>query len=489
MRVHGRSKESAVRREENHVRTPLCAWSMSEEGVSHRRTRQSVAEGAREWDVEGGEQARGGRTDAQERRGIPAADDSRGVGREGWWRVLGPAARWWPCRTARAWEEWLARMVQAAPLLWVCAVVVLVSMVTAVVVSVLLYHKLTIRDWLMIPRMHTFQLPEDALQVPVPANVTASVVIMSFARPENVRFLTEWYLTEPAFRGVIREVLIWNAKPSLDALVDLETTYGDRVRVLRASPDLGLHSRYAAALLAREPVVFMQDDDIMTRAGMVREILARHSAQPDVIHGLWARFPNKHHPYPVHSPDGSTSAPIILTKVLVARRELFAQFFTVEPFFAPLARTSKPVWNGEDIVLSLAVLRRNGGKHNARHGDLTPHTYSLNTESAISGWHYHMAYRKELTKVALVTLGIGVPDWGFEEFDLPIVAEPPLLAPLPWERGYLGVRPDIVFHHPKLPDDEIRQAPAANAVHMKGRTPLPGLIDWLGPRAYGMPPG
>jgi hypothetical protein len=173
------------------------------------------------------------------------------------------------------------------------------------------------------------------------------------------------------------------------------------------------------------------------------------------------------------------------TKGLVARRELFAQFFVNEPFFAPLARTSKPVWNGEDILLSLAVLRRNNGRLNARHGDLTPHTYSLNTENAISGWHYHMPYRKELTKAILVTLGLGIPDWGFEEFDLPVVAEPPLLAPLPWEPGYLGVRPDhMSSSHPDTSPPQ--QAPVREAVRMHGRKPVPGLVDWLGAEAYGM---
>jgi Glycosyl transferase family 64 domain len=284
----------------------------------------------------------------------------------------------------------------------------------------------------------------------------ASVVLMSFSRPAACVQLVEWYLAQSALHDAVREVVVWDARPegsggvfgALAARVEAQRAGGaglPRVTVLSLTPDVGLHSRFAAALIAREPVVLMQDDDLRLSVRGIRRLLRSAAEAPEVLHGVYPRFPNKARLYETYEYRSLHSAPVVLTKVLVGRREHFAQFFVVEPFLAPLARLAKPAWNGEDIVLNMAVAWRNGGRLNAAHPELQDEVQTIGPGGGISGWADHLRFRRELTLCTFRTLGFDLPGATAAEATAPLPLRTdqkgklPLLAPLPDDAAYLGM--------------------------------------------------
>ncbi|KAK3256893.1 hypothetical protein CYMTET_33997, partial [Cymbomonas tetramitiformis] len=97
---------------------------------------------------------------------------------------------------------------------------------------------------------------------------------------------------------------------------------------------------------------------------------------------------------------------IVLTKALMADRRFCRTFF--EPDYAPLledmARSARPYWNGEDIVLSLAATKLTGKNH-VRHN--LPATKLPQLGVAISkNLKEHREYRTRLLRVATERFGI-----------------------------------------------------------------------------------
>jgi hypothetical protein len=238
--------------------------------------------------------------------------------------------------------------------------------------------------------------------------------MMSFSRPDVVRGLVRRLLDpDVGAPDLIGEIVLWNANPGENDLRDLQQddkphhyVPAGRVRVIDTWPDVGLHSRFAGALLARESVVWMQDDDLFVPAAAMRELVRRQTLEPDVIHGPFGRHPTRDSAYDYEDGPERPRAAVILTKVLVARRDLFSAFFAVAPLFDEYAAAAKPVWNGEDIVFSLAVVRRNGGKLNRKHGDLRMRVQELDDTGGVSYWAEHIKYRAFMVQKAFDLLGL-----------------------------------------------------------------------------------
>jgi molybdopterin-guanine dinucleotide biosynthesis protein A len=273
---------------------------------------------------------------------------------------------------------------------------------------------------------------------------------MSFSRPDMVRRVVAEYHTLPLLRKMVGEVIVWNANPGLDEMLDLVEAHKGVVRVVAARPDLGLHSRFTAALLAAAPTVLVVDEDMPVDEAGIVELLRRQAREPEVLHGPHCRYPTRFHPYPVFTPRRQ-HAPIVLTKVLAGRRELFAQFFVYAPFLDPVARLAQPPWNGEDVLLSLAVVRRNGGRLNRCHPDLEPlmadRVVNLTGVDTISGLPQHYSYRWRFTAEVMRVLGLYANNRFFEDFPFSVVSDVPFLAPTPLDTNYLL----------RFPDDALKQ--------------------------------
>ena len=116
-----------------------------------------------------------------------------------------------------------------------------------------------------------------------------SLILSSFSREENVALIISKYSKYDCFG----EIIVWH-----NGLKPLPLKYDtNKVRVIN-SDDMGLSSRYAAALLAKSETIFLHDDDLLVpedtfvkMAHKHRETLATISIEgknpyPDGTYGM-----------------------------------------------------------------------------------------------------------------------------------------------------------------------------------------------------------
>lgn len=240
---------------------------------------------------------------------------------------------------------------------------------------------------------------------------TATVVLMSWERVENVKQIIRTYAQYPT----ISRVLLWNGKPNTrEELTPLLEEVGrDFLRMFQVEgKDPGLYARFAVAALAEEQTVIIQDDDCIMGVEGMEAILREQRAEPGVIHGIIGRGVTEATPY---NPDNleTERAPIVLTRFLVASRWHMAHFWKLCTHMEDWnARFEiKPRGQGEDIMLNLASLKAQGGRLHRLHKGLARHLEELpqGSESINRRITNHMQVRRELVRESFEKLGMPLP--------------------------------------------------------------------------------
>src|ERR1700740_3634278 len=109
----------------------------------------------------------------------------------------------------------------------------------------------------------------------------ATVVILNWQRPANVRAIVDCYV---GYRRVA-EIIVWNNNG------DQTFTYDHpKVRVIH-SDDLGLNTRWSAALLAEYPCVIVADDDLLADEATIESLIESYRRDPDRAYTLHGRNP------------------------------------------------------------------------------------------------------------------------------------------------------------------------------------------------------
>jgi hypothetical protein len=213
-------------------------------------------------------------------------------------------------------------------------------------------------------------------------NVTG--VILNWKRPTNVaRILSAWQAS-----GIVTEAIVWNNNPAA-------TFRHQWANVINAALDMGLYTRFAAACLARNDCVLIQDDDLELPSESLRELVDAWHDDADIIHGVFGRAPKPDGSY-ARNIGGDTESPIVLTRVLVAHRRYASRFFEVAPAFADVQQEGKPAGNGEDIIFSYVALSESGRLnrvHRVAVNEL-PAPHSIHGRN----WKGHVAHRTRLLR-------------------------------------------------------------------------------------------
>jgi len=193
-----------------------------------------------------------------------------------------------------------------------------------------------------------------------PPGVT--VVLLNWNRVENLtRRIIPLYMA----MDLVAEILVVNNNPADKGKI----CSGDKVQVIEATRDLGLDSRFAAALMARTEAVLIQDDDLALPRHTLAALYQAWLADGERLHGCFGRRPTEENRYAYLADQVNAFVPIVLTRVLLTGRALVALFFSarehraIKSARAEHARFGTNPENGEDIVFSYAVARRYGKKH------------------------------------------------------------------------------------------------------------------------------
>ena len=203
-------------------------------------------------------------------------------------------------------------------------------------------------------RQQSVPSPRDAEMVDVeragPEGV-ATIVILNWRRPSNVRAILDRY-TE--YRRVA-EIIVW----------DNEADRGffkydhPKVRLIH-SPELGLNTRWAAALLARYGCIIVADDDLIADETTIDRLIESYARDPDRAYTLHGRSPTAANEYALHLDQVSepTEAVMHLTRLTCLGRQHVPHYFVALEELG--LRIDPSTGGGEDIVMSFAVTRATG---------------------------------------------------------------------------------------------------------------------------------
>jgi hypothetical protein len=81
-----------------------------------------------------------------------------------------------------------------------------------------------------------------------------SIVILSWSRPKNINSIIEKYNSY----SIVEEIIVWNN----NSLFLIHSNLS-KVKIINTNKDLGLNSRFSAALLCKNRCIIVHDDDLM----------------------------------------------------------------------------------------------------------------------------------------------------------------------------------------------------------------------------------
>ncbi len=183
-----------------------------------------------------------------------------------------------------------------------------------------------------------------------PDGSVATVILLNWQRSSNVRAILDAYTR---YRQVA-EIIVWNNNP------DLTFTYSHaKVRSVN-SGELGLSTRWAAALLASHGCIIVADDDLIADEDTIDRLIEWCRKDPDRVYTLHGRNPTPDNEYGTHVDHvrQPTEAVMHLTRLAcLDRRHVPHYFLALEELGL---RIDPANGGGEDIVMSFALTRATG---------------------------------------------------------------------------------------------------------------------------------
>jgi hypothetical protein len=181
-----------------------------------------------------------------------------------------------------------------------------------------------------------------------------SVVVMNHNRPRMIREsqLLKTFTSHPN----IDEILLCHSNP--ETKFDFQHEKVTNIDAVEDNNKMGLSLRFHYCSTARNDWVIIVDDDMELSAAAVDMLLSEFAANTKRIVGHYGRNYNWYkapyrNGYDTHTVAGP--AEVMLTKIMVMESEMCAAFFRHEHLMHDLLPESSPLWNGEDIFMSLVA--------------------------------------------------------------------------------------------------------------------------------------
>lgn len=178
-----------------------------------------------------------------------------------------------------------------------------------------------------------------------------TAIILNWKRPENIPKI----LLALRQCDLVDEIIIWNNNP------EIKLALGEDVCVINSSRDLGLFTRFSAALLAKNDGILFQDDDVVLDGNKIRQLYKHWQSDPEVCH---AAFGRRCAVGPYNKINAWGDVDVVLTKAVVVHKKVCLQAAVNTQYVEDIP--GKPVGNGEDILLSYTAMSMSG-KYNRAH--------------------------------------------------------------------------------------------------------------------------
>jgi hypothetical protein len=221
----------------------------------------------------------------------------------------------------------------------------------------------------LIPTMDKFQFISgkvDHIPVPAPEH-KVSVVLMNHSRPRMIKesTLVPTLLQHPS----VEEVVILHTNPKTQfnfvhpKVINIDAT--------KENDQMGLSVRFYFCQLVKSDWVLHVDDDMEFTEKTMNEMLSEFAKNTKRIVGRYGRDRKEgYHFNGYYSKDSKRETEVILTKFMVMERDTCSAFFQYSHLIWEdiiLNNGEGPLWNGEDIFMSLVsnhVYGYDGGFNN-----------------------------------------------------------------------------------------------------------------------------
>ncbi|KAG7355966.1 glycosyl transferase family 64 protein [Nitzschia inconspicua] len=223
-----------------------------------------------------------------------------------------------------------------------------------------LQHSSTSTSSLLSPPSRSLAAPlirgvnSHSIPLPLPKQ-KISVVLMNFSRPRMIRESTmmRTLLSHPN----IDEVLLLHANPK----TAFEFVHPKVVNIdaVDTNNELGLSLRFFYCQTAKNEWILHLDDDMEFTTEALNELIIEFERNPKRIVGRFGRDMtpgNSFNGY--NSQNRHKSAEVVLTKLMLVEREMCSAFFEYAHLVwndVILHNGEGPLWNGEDIFMSLVA--------------------------------------------------------------------------------------------------------------------------------------
>ena len=235
------------------------------------------------------------------------------------------------------------------------------------------------------------------IPLPLPKS-KVSVVLMNFSRPRMIResSLMQTFLAHPN----VDEVLLLHANPKTSfeyvhpKVVNIDATIHNE--------EMGLSLRFYFCQLAKNDWVIHVDDDMEFPATTLNDLLIEFGRNTRRIVGRFGRDMVPDNSFEGYSSTNThKSTEVVLTKLMVMERNICPAFFTYAHLIwddVVLYRGEGPMWNGEDIFMSLvanhvyggSALDTNSANNNVNNnGNVKATTDDATSPSSTINHHHH----------------------------------------------------------------------------------------------------
>jgi glycosyltransferase involved in cell wall biosynthesis len=178
-----------------------------------------------------------------------------------------------------------------------------------------------------------------------------SLLMLNWQRQENLTRI----LDAQADYDCINEIIIFNNNTSINF-----KHVHSKVKILNASFDFGLRSRWVLAALADNKHLVFQDDDILLPENVFEEFIKEILLDGERAYSLHGRNPNDNCEYSMRQV--KNEAEMVLTRATCVNKAVIPLILHQENRFHQAGFTLPPL-NGEDIFLSYCLTAHFGKRH------------------------------------------------------------------------------------------------------------------------------
>ena len=197
-------------------------------------------------------------------------------------------------------------------------------------------------------------IPPPSREVLIPDDVRVSVVIMNHGRPYMIKKSN--LMTTLLAHHSIDEVMLLHSNPKTK--FDYEHPKVTNIDAIEVNAKIGLSLRFHFCQEAKNPWVMLVDDDQEISASAIDQLLSEFHANPHRIVGRYGRgysFWSAPSRYGYNTKTLQGDVEVVLTKFMVLERHLCHSFFDYSHLISDILPESKPLWNAEDIFMSLTA--------------------------------------------------------------------------------------------------------------------------------------